>query len=33
LLYVTDDGLPNPYDALSSHLEKMVAVLDPAGNG
>ncbi|WP_431754982.1 spherulation-specific family 4 protein [Nitrososphaera sp.] len=30
LLYVTDDGLPNPYDSLSSHLEKMMAVLDPA---
>lgn len=33
LLYVTDDELPNPYDALSSHLEKMVAVLDPARDG
>jgi hypothetical protein len=30
LMYVTDDGLPNPYDSLSSHLEKMMAVLDPA---
>lgn len=32
LLYVTDDELPNPYDALSSHFEKMVAVLDLAGD-
>jgi hypothetical protein len=30
LMYVTDDGLPNPYDSLSSHLEKMMTVLDPA---
>lgn len=30
LLYVTDDGLPNPYDSLSRHLEKMMAVLDLA---
>lgn len=30
LLYVTDDVLPNPYDSLSSHFERIVAVLDPA---
>jgi hypothetical protein len=28
LLYVTDDGLPNPYDSLCSYFEQLVGMLD-----
>lgn len=30
LMYVTDDGLPNPYDSLCSYFERLVELLDPA---
>lgn len=33
LMYVTDDGLPNPYDSLCSYFEKLVELLDPAQAG
>lgn len=28
-LYVTDDGMPNPWDSLSSHAQAMADLLDP----